>query len=42
MDDEVRIMELEREVRDLNWRLETREREIRFLKVDILKLKEMA
>ena len=29
---------LKREVEDLKWRLETREREIRFLKVDVIKL----
>tara|TARA_R110000787_G_scaffold160652_1_gene274227 strand:- start:308 stop:457 length:150 start_codon:yes stop_codon:yes gene_type:complete len=33
--------ELKREVEELKWRLETRAREIRYLKVDILKLKEM-
>lgn len=30
--------DLEREVEELKWRLETREREIRYLKVDVIKL----
>jgi hypothetical protein len=35
-------VELRYTIKDLEWRLETREREIRYLKVDIFKLKEMA